>query len=250
MAIAFVSAEDASGSSVSSLTWAHTISGTQRVLIVGVQVDSAGVLGVTFNGAAMTRVSNTGTPGGNMDLYYLFTPPVGTYNVVASLNTTCNPRAASALYTGAAGPSPDASNSNGGTGTSLVTSVTTTTDNCWIMGVGYSQSADGPTAGGDTTQRTATAHMALFDSNLAITPAGATDLAIGAGTSTPLRLAVVAIKPATVSPTTTTSSTTSTSTSTSSSTSSSSSTSTSSTTTPEPPPDVQETGVPIVYVRQ
>lgn len=248
MAIAFSASSSASGATVGSLTWAHTISGTQRLLLVGIQVNSAQVPTCTYNGVSMSRLDTT-TPSGNIYLFYLFTPDTGTHNIVATFNNPTTPQAVAvaASYTGVAGPSLDASNTaSASSATTCTANITTVTNNAWTMCVGYADNGNTPGAGGSTTSRVAISYIGMFDSNAPVTPAGATSLAFTSSGATSLRGIIVAIKTAVSAPTTTSSSTTSTSTSTTTTTSS---TTSSSTTTPAPPPDVQETGTPVVYVR-
>jgi hypothetical protein len=87
MAIAFDAASSSNGSGA-SLTWAHTCTGSNLVLIVGVSVDTGHtVSGITYNAVAMTQV-----PGGTVAtanirsyLYYLVGPATGAHDIVVSL---------------------------------------------------------------------------------------------------------------------------------------------------------------------
>lgn len=71
-----------------NLTYAHTIAGTNRVLLVGVTVDQAGtgVNSVQYAGQALTRqvtIGNGGRP--RTELWSRVNPTVGTNNVAVSL---------------------------------------------------------------------------------------------------------------------------------------------------------------------
>lgn len=70
---------------VSSVTWSHTCSGIERVLVVGVGVGGTTPTGVTYRGVAMTlAVSETGIAPKTY-LYYLNNPPTGAGNIVVTL---------------------------------------------------------------------------------------------------------------------------------------------------------------------
>jgi hypothetical protein len=78
-----------------TLTFAHTVSGSDRVLLVAVQWYSTqavrSVSSVTYNGTAMTLVSSSQIDNGAnrfLALYYLIAPSTGTNNVVITLSGT------------------------------------------------------------------------------------------------------------------------------------------------------------------
>jgi len=183
MAIAFDASSQGSASAT-SVTVAHTCTGSNRILITGIWVqDPAGdvVTGVTYNGVAMTQINksiNTATYG-SVYLYYLIAPATGTNNVVVTKTGTDLAYAVSASYTGALQSSqPNVQNVGTGSGTSLTVSVTTTVDNCWL--VGYCKSAGGTLSAGANTfarqQGPNNAQTYFFDSNAAKTPAGSFSL--------------------------------------------------------------------------
>ena len=86
-AIAFDAASSATGVGVSSLTWAHTTSGADRLLIVGVSFDTGTVTGVTYAGVPMTSVGNT-TTALKMHMWRLIAPATGANNIVVSFSNT------------------------------------------------------------------------------------------------------------------------------------------------------------------
>src|SRR4051794_20703563 len=79
-----------------SLTFAHSVSGTYRLLLVGVSLNISGSTGttvsaLTYNGTALTRIAqiNQGTVR-RVEIWQLLNPPVGTANVVLTLGTLTN----------------------------------------------------------------------------------------------------------------------------------------------------------------
>jgi hypothetical protein len=190
-----------------SNTWSHTTSGTNRLLIVGVQfatgTDISGV--PTYNGTSMTLAGSyslSGSVFNNTYIYYLIAPTTGAHNVV--INNTGGANyiyAASASYTGVAQVSPSdlSGAASPTTGTSLSTSLTTTVDNDWIIGY-FSGGTSGAalSAGSNTTFRTSPTGGSwnnIGDTNAAQTPAGAHSIAVSAAGSEKLGIYALAIKP-------------------------------------------------------
>lgn len=87
MALAVDAIGSGSGSG-SSLTFAHTCSGSNRLLVVWVSYyDSLDTpTGVTYNGVAMTAIPSSTAANGDYKIagYYLINPATGTNNVVIS----------------------------------------------------------------------------------------------------------------------------------------------------------------------
>ena len=79
------------GAAVSSLTWSHTVAGSDRILIVAVQVfdDTSQaertVSSVTYNGDALTRIDRKDEGNIAAELWYRIAPDTGTNNVVVTL---------------------------------------------------------------------------------------------------------------------------------------------------------------------
>lgn len=188
MAIAF----DASvyGSFVNpstSLTWSHTVTGTDPVLFVGVQSDfSDNITGATYNAVAMTLV---GKGAGTSDRWaYLFVLPAaatGAHNVVVS-GSSAYITGYSSSYTGGHQTTPIDSFSVTTTGSAdpLTGTTTVVAANCWLIGTG--RSVVSPVAAGASTtaraQETDFNSGGMYDSNgtvgtgsqsLQINPAGA-----------------------------------------------------------------------------
>ena len=187
MAIAFdsVGAVDPVGFVTNEITWSHTNAGD--LLLVGTSVSKPiadDVTGVTYNSIALTRISQLEFSSYTVDWWYLLAPAIGTFDVVATAATTPTDFfGASVSYTGAQQSGvPDDDDGGGTIGTAVTRTVTTVADNCWTVLAGMAGGGGAPlTAGAGSTERGATLVglsgtvpvFRLFDSDGAITPAGA-----------------------------------------------------------------------------
>ena len=100
MAVGIDAISSASVAAVASLTWAHTVNGSERLLVVGVSFNpGAGrnVSSVTYNGAAMTAAGNRAGSNDEIAIYYLVNPDLGTNNVVVTFNTSVTEAVAGAI---------------------------------------------------------------------------------------------------------------------------------------------------------
>lgn len=88
-AIAQVTFDAASSSSVTgagSLTFSHTTSGSDRLLIVGTMTQNADVSGVTYNSVSMTLIDTVDTGAGYWgNMYALVAPATGANDIVISM---------------------------------------------------------------------------------------------------------------------------------------------------------------------
>ena len=102
MAIAFDAASSASGNSVSSLTWSHTCTGADLILIVGVSWFGSArtVSGVTYAGTALTSVGSANSGGQKMEIFRLVAPATGANNVVVTMSSAGETVAGAHSYTG------------------------------------------------------------------------------------------------------------------------------------------------------
>lgn len=176
------------GIGVTSLTWSHTCTGSDRILFVGAFGDFAtdAITGATYAGAAMTLVDKRQITGDRwVYLFYRIAPATGANNVVVSANASIAIGGDSASYTGAKqSGQPDASATNvAGAATSITTSVTTIADNCWTILLAKNNGGGDPSAGTGSTRRAFGNEMGIFDSNAAITPAGAYSMQVTANSS-------------------------------------------------------------------
>jgi len=73
---------------VTSLSWPHTTSGTDRILIVGVSLNrgASSITGVTYNSVAMTNIGTAGFGTAFMSLWQLVAPATGEHDIVVSLS--------------------------------------------------------------------------------------------------------------------------------------------------------------------
>ena len=184
MALAFdASVDGGTTSTASTLSWTHTCTGSDRILIVtdNEEADPVTITGVTYNSVAMTLIATSAgvASAGISQLWYLINPASGANTVTVTRTATANRLVGgSSSYTGAKqSGQPDANTTEAVSSvTSNAVTVTTIADNCWTV-AGLDTSAGGVTAGAGTTLRQAvTDGSAILDSNAAITPAGSTSL--------------------------------------------------------------------------
>lgn len=92
-----VNATSNSGAEVNatSVTWQHTVGGTERALFVGVVTEISRTVTVTWMGTqTMTSIQSLGTSGNQYAyLFYLVNPTAGTGNIVVTLNSSDNLKA-------------------------------------------------------------------------------------------------------------------------------------------------------------
>lgn len=191
MAIAYDSSAQSSASST-SVTFSHTCSGADRVLLVDAYWSaSATVSSITYNGVAMTNVvSPLDTGGGERHgMFYLIAPATGANNVVLTLSGSTQIEIASVSYTGADQTSPiDATRTETGleTGTSYSEAITSIADNCWAAWSTREYGGGAVSAGANTALRQQVLvyyGLLLADSNASITPAGSRTMTLTKGVS-------------------------------------------------------------------
>lgn len=181
MAIAFDASASGNNAGASSLTIAHTCTGSDRLLLVGVFCQETPtsydvVTGVTYNGVAMTQLAkiDCGIAVQGVYLYGLLAPATGANNIVVSASTTTDVLELKSLsYTGVKQSGlPDASDtSNGALVTSISNDITTILDNCWAVMWSWSERLLNATAG-VTARLGANSQSWIGDSNGVISPAG------------------------------------------------------------------------------
>lgn len=153
MAIAFDAGSSGNTGSGSSLTVAHTCTGSNRILwVMGFTTGNDTVTGITYNAVAMTQaVKKTTASSQTVYLYYLVAPATGANNIVLSDSGTNNLTIVGMSFTGASQTGvPDATSSNNNTGTTASVSLTTIADNCMVV-AGYRFNTGTKTAGAGTT---------------------------------------------------------------------------------------------------
>jgi len=176
--IAHDAVADGSDTSVTSLTYAHTVTGSAPILFVlehdnGVVGDI--ITGITYNAAAMSREIAMIDLFANTSFYiYCIAPPdTGTNNVVISASSSANLGGNSSSYTGSQqNCTLDASNTQTSGGTIAITTVG---DPTWVAGGGRNVSTGFLTAGSGVTSRNDGGGVSFGDKNTDIS-AGATDM--------------------------------------------------------------------------
>lgn len=168
MAIAFDTASGSHTTTATSITWAHTCTGTDRILFVGYRCGAAGaVTGITYAGVAMTRVASE-VGAANVGLFYLINPASGANNVVISLGSSQFISGISSSYTGAKQTGqPDSSNTRNASGTTSGNiSTTVVAPNSWTISVQKAASS-AITGGTNATERADgdNSEMNISDSN-------------------------------------------------------------------------------------
>lgn len=89
-----VNAVTTSTGDISSRTFSHTVAGENRLLIVGISLESGAsdkrVTSVSYAGQSLTRLDEKQSPGGDprADVWYLVNPPTGTNNVTVTLQNS------------------------------------------------------------------------------------------------------------------------------------------------------------------
>lgn len=134
--------ESAYNSDALTVTWSHTVSGSDRLLVVGVSMslwDSPQeVTGVTYNGVALTRLRrDLVSTVMSSEIWYLVAPETGTHDIVVTKNDTeFGAKAGAVSFTGVDQTNPMNAH-NGGDGDGLdntvSTTVTTTVDDCFLF---------------------------------------------------------------------------------------------------------------------
>lgn len=176
-------------------TYAHTCTGSDLVLIVGVMVGTGNtVSGVTYNGVSMTQINTQAIGGATFDNMYLFrlvAPATGSNNVVITASASTFIYSTAASYTGVDQTNPiDVNTTTTATATNLTLTMTTTVDNTWLVGfwgIGEDAGDDDFTAGANTTERASDTAPGIWfssgDTNAAQTPAGSKSINLTNGVS-------------------------------------------------------------------
>jgi hypothetical protein len=154
-AIAFDSATGDQSISGTSLTFAHTTSGANRLLFVGVGYQNTSadqISGVTYNSVAMTQVGvrKHATQNDRAYLFALQAPATGANNVVITRTVTGAFEAYAASFTGAQQSVTMDSTANNDSAASTITQTTTViASSSFLVSAHYTNR--GQTAGANTT---------------------------------------------------------------------------------------------------
>jgi hypothetical protein len=169
------------GNITTSLTWSHTVSGANTLLVIAVTGDhpygSDDITSVTYNGVACTLIAKLVLTGQdrNLYMYALLGAATGAHNIVVNCSNVHYLIGQSASWNGVAQTGqPDAWTINESASSPVSTSLTTVADNCIAIACywGYG----GAAAGTNTTRRIldfAFSSGGIFESSLdPIHPAG------------------------------------------------------------------------------
>jgi len=178
MAIAFDATTYGGFATATSLTFAHTVTGSDTLLLVGVQGDSAtdAITGVTYNAVGMTlvaKIQHSPPTGRWIYLFRLAGAATGAHNVVISSSGSIFIQGFAASYTGVDQTTPIDSFNSGNSAAGQTTYTISTTvvgSNCWLASFFnlFSGVAGPLTAGTGSTRRATDTNFtsaALFDSN-------------------------------------------------------------------------------------
>lgn len=164
MAIAFDAVSTGmNATNPTSLTWSHTCSGSDRVLIVGTSTesDSSGhtaqtVSGITYAGVALNHIRSDYITDNGTELWYLIAPATGANNIVVTMTAVVDGLFGAGLsFTGVDQTNPIDNNAGTTTtGTSISQALTTNVANAMIVNImqHYNSSAV-LTPDADQTQR-------------------------------------------------------------------------------------------------
>ncbi len=138
-------------------TYAHTVSGSDRILFVSTLGGSSftdNITGITYNGVSMTLVGKSATSGDRWNyLFYLIAPDTGTHNVVISATPASGGVGATVAtsYTGVNQTQPETMLVTSGTNTSQTQTIPTKSYGAWLVGAMHVDAS--PSAGSGTTSR-------------------------------------------------------------------------------------------------
>lgn len=180
MAVAYDNST-ASGANTSSLSFSHTCTGSDLVLVFMIKVYSTSdlVTAATYNSVGATLVSKRQNGNNRWSyMYILANPATGSNTVNVTLSSTQLVGCSVHSYTGAETTGiPDSQNSTTVATTNVDIATTTVADNSWLVGMYAGQRTYTPGSGTTQRQYQGTAdQLYTFDSNGAKTPAGSYSL--------------------------------------------------------------------------
>ncbi len=156
-----VGAQSTIDSSVSSLSWKQSVSGADRLLIVGVGSDDATsgdrvVSSVTFNGINLTNAHSKdySTAASRCELWQLRNPPAGFYTITVTMAGTVTRLGAGSLVMTGMNPYAvvDATGSGEGYSSTASSTVTTITDRAYVVDLVLHHNVSGLTPGAGQTE--------------------------------------------------------------------------------------------------
>ncbi len=212
MAIAHDFSSTAQVSGSSSLTWNHTVTGSNTYLVVSGFLNQTGVTitGITFNSVAMTLIDEYSPITGwsisavnyHLSVYGLKNPASGTHSIAITGSSTADIAGVGESYTGVSQTSstPDSHNKaafnniNG----AHTASTTTVADNCILVGAHLTR-GDTYTAGSNTEVVSSIGgQLYSIDSPTAQTPAGSKSMTLTSTVGADSSIVIASLAPAPV----------------------------------------------------
>lgn len=188
MAIAFDNATSYNGGTG---TFSHTTSSSPGAYMF--VLTSGSTTAVSYNGVSLTLTTSYSWTFGTLKVWTLAGPSSGANDI--SITSGVNTNVVAATYTGLGTTQPEASANNNISyyTTSITSSVTTLTDNAWVLGFCvYVTSSYNQNAGSGATKRISiagspagdTPSLGIYDSNGVVTPAGSYSMTMDASSGT------------------------------------------------------------------
>lgn len=205
MAIALDTSNIGTSGTSTSITWNHTVTGSNTAVFVGVRSTSSAtdnVTGVTCGGVAMTKgpvIAGDSFLRRCNSVWFLLGVDPGVQAIVVNGTPSDFISGMSASYTGVQQSGQPDNTTTAIAGSSPITkALVTVADNCWIFAMSGNE-ATTPTANTGITMRKTTSGLGIGDSNGAITPAGSYTMAINAGGASSITILMVSFSPLVVS---------------------------------------------------
>ncbi len=187
MALALDASSGNRQSAVGPLTWAHTVSGSNTILVMGFFTDNSTTATATFNGTSMTGLTPLVCEANTVLIpFYLINPDAGTHNIVVTYSNSADVAGMAQSWTGAkqSGQFDNSATNTAGSGTTTGT-VVTVADNCVCMAwFRENQPSTNWSAGTNSTTIPNTNSGGLeaadffggYYTNFAVTPAGSVSM--------------------------------------------------------------------------
>jgi hypothetical protein len=186
-AIAFdASSTWTTGASVTNVTSSLTIGSGSNMILFALAFTTNNDASATYNGVPMTEVltrTGTGSDIRTLSLFVLPAPAAGAHLLTISVPTSeAVVQGAGTSFSGAAQTTAldvTTSSENTGLSTSYTTSLTTITNNDWVVLGARAEAGSGALTGGaSTTFRGKTGFAGLADTNAAVSPAGPVSMTV------------------------------------------------------------------------
>lgn len=202
MAIGFDNSTTYAGVSAASHTFSHTVSGSDRLLVVNVYYSSstATTVTVTYNGVSATKVGLSSQNSSRVETFYLIAPATGANDVVVTFSPSKSCDVIVASYTGCdQSTQPDTSGDvkTSTPNTTHTATLTPTVVDCWLVAGFRAFSA---MSAGTGTSRGTSNNAIFIDNNTAINPAASTSITATTVSANPAGGFAITLAPAAGAP--------------------------------------------------